>query len=554
MDFNTYNRKKFTDQQLHILEEFFKKITIYPDKQQLTSLCETVADDYQRVQYWFAAERKRSKRRNPDLVSGRQTRRSFSKEQRRILKQFFVETSRYPTASQIQYLSDKIGDSEARTRQWFLYTREQVKKKGYLVQEEGKGEEGKGGNNNGAYYDSQGQTSSFSGSFETSGKLNSLQIESDDDFMDESVKTPEKLEETKPEPTSELVSGSEKFPDLIPDSKIAQFLSSLANPTENNKTTENNTPNDKPTKTPDKKLPSLVINLNTSTIQNKTQTNSPSPTASLAKSASSKISLELSSPSKPEHILKTSVTLVFGESTDIKLLTKERVDYVRDEILNGESKVRSTSAFSGNNLTNVKNLNLGSIDPESVQNVIFDFSKFVFIKKFPFLKNAKTVDEISNVDKISNEISNEPKSGKQSGPGNYLTRIGSFYGVCGASTRLLHDWITDLRSRFKNVNNVIGIVDNDAEISYKMVVFFLSQDSSLDFTLLEQNKTDINNLDIKNPWFIEMVHNAAIRVQAQKLIKTMASELQVVKNCDDVGEDAHKSDNCVANFSSDEEQ
>merc|ERR1712127_341216 len=165
-------------------------------------------------------------------------------------------------------------------------------------------------------------------------------------------------------------------------------------------------------------------------------------------------------------------------------------------------------------------------------------------------KNAKTVDEISNVDKISNEISNEPKYGS---PGNYLTRIGSFYGVCGASTRLLHDWITDLRSRFKNVNNVIGIVDKDAEISYKMVMFFLSQDSSLDFTLLKQNKTDINNLDIKNPWFIKMVHNAAIRVQAQKLIKTMASELQAVKNCDDVSEDVQKPDNCVANFSSDEE-
>jgi len=158
----------------------------------------------------------------------------------------------------------------------------------------------------------------------------------------------------------------------------------------------------------------------------------------------------LSSTSKTEHSPKTSVTLVFGETTDIKLLTKERVDYVRDEILNGESKVRSSSAFSGNNLTNVKNLNLGSIDPDSVQNVIFDFSKFEFIKKFPFLKNAKTVDEISKI---------EPESAK------YSVRIGSFYGVCGASTRLLRDWITDLRSRFKNVNNVIGIVDNEAEFS-----------------------------------------------------------------------------------------
>lgn len=516
MDFNTYNRKKFTDQQLHILEEFFKKITIYPDKQQLTALCETVADDYQRVQYWFAAERKRSKRKNPDLVSGRQTRRSFSKEQRRVLKQFFVETSRYPTASQIQYLSDKIGDSEARTRQWFLYTREQVKKKGYLVQEEGKKEEGESSGD-------QAQTSSFSGSFQTSGKLNVLQIESDDDFMDEHVKTPERVVETAKLEKASFVPATEA---LIPESKIAEFLNSL-NPKK---------PSETPNETLDKKLPSLVINLNTSTIQNKTQTNSPSPTASIVKSVSSKLSLQLSSTSKPE---KTSVTLVFGESTDIKLLTKERVDYVRDELLNGESKVRSTSAFSGKNLTNVKNLNLGSIDPDSVQNVIFDFSKFGFTNKFPFLKNTKTVDEISNV---------EPDSG------NYLTRIGSFYGVCGASTRLLRDWLKDLRSTFKNVNNVIGVVDNEAEISYKMIMVFLSQDSSLDFTLLEQNKTDINNLDCKNPWFIEMVHNAAIRVQAQTLIKTMASELQTVNNFDDVNDDVHKTDNCVANFSSDEEK
>ena len=114
--------------------------------------------------------------------------------------------------------------------------------------------------------------------------------------------------------------------------------------------------------------------------------------------------------------------------------------------------------------------------PDLVQNVIFDFSKFGFTNKFPFLKNTKTVDEISNV---------EPDSG------NYLTRIGSFYGVCGASTRLLRDWIKDLRSTFKNVNNVIGVVDNEAEISYKMIMVFLSQDSSLDFTLLEQNRTDI---------------------------------------------------------------
>jgi len=246
MDFNTYNRKKFTDQQLHILEEFFKKITIYPDKQQLTALCETVADDYQRVQYWFAAERKRSKRKNPDLANGRQTRRSFSKEQRRILKQFFVETSRYPTASQIQYLSDKIGDSEARTRQWFLYTREQVKKKGYLVQEEGKG------GNNGSF--DENQSSSFSGSFQTSGKMNSLQIESDDDYMDESMKTPEKIGteilESKTEKVFEAVSETVSEA-LIPESKIAEFLSNLAKATEMNEPTKP----DKPDDTPDKKTP-----------------------------------------------------------------------------------------------------------------------------------------------------------------------------------------------------------------------------------------------------------------------------------------------------------
>ena len=115
------SRKKFTPEQLLILTEFFKA-NQYPNRAEFEQLARSVNDDITRIRYWFAAERKRAVKRNPQFQKA-YTRQNFSREQRVSLKGFFLDVSRYPTAAQIQFLAEKIGDSEARVRGGFACTK-----------------------------------------------------------------------------------------------------------------------------------------------------------------------------------------------------------------------------------------------------------------------------------------------------------------------------------------------------------------------------------------------------------------------------------------------